>query len=264
MSTGIYKKTEEHKMKISVAMKGKKFSEEHRRKIGKTIKKQWKEGKRRPVMLGKHHSDETKTKMRKARLERKKQLGYINSSETKKKMSKVQKRRFKNNPMSEKTKKKLSTALNGKKKAPFTEEHRERLSEALKGKPQPWNAGEKCHFWKGGVSGLSRRIKISFRYKKWREMIFQRDDWICQKCGRRGGLVLHPHHKRSFSSILEKNNIKTLEDALSCEELWDINNGIALCNDCHKKTETYGWNNYNKMFKQEYQERKEYKIPAQV
>lgn len=33
-----------------------------------------------------------------------------------------------------------------------TREHKRKISETLKGKPQPWNAGDKCHFWRGGVS----------------------------------------------------------------------------------------------------------------
>lgn len=240
MPTGVYKRTK------PPWNKGRRLPEEHRRKISKAMRRQWKEGKRESSMLGKHHSKETKKKMRKARLKRKKQLGYINSPETRKRISEVQRGK----KISEETKRKLSIALKGKKKPPFTEEHRRKLSEALKGKLQPWHAGNKCYFWKGGVSELSKRIKTSFKYKKWRETIFQRDDWVCQKCGRKGGITLHPHHKRSFTSILEENNIKTLEDALSCKELWDINNGITLCDSCHKETETYGWNSYNKMFKQ--------------
>jgi len=78
-------------------------------------------------------------------------------------------------------------------------------------------------------------------------LIFQRDNWICQKCRKRGGITLHPHHKKSLATILEENNIKTLEGALNCKELWDVNNGITICRKCHKETETYGWNRYNKM-----------------
>lgn len=40
---------------------------------------------------GRHHSEKTKEKLRKARLERKKLLGYINSPETRKRISDVQK-----------------------------------------------------------------------------------------------------------------------------------------------------------------------------
>jgi len=180
-------------------------------------------------------------------------------------LSKAQKERFRNNPVSEGTKRKLSEILKGKKKPPFTIEHRKKISEAGK-IPRPWVRGEKSHFWKGGVAELSKRIKSSFKYGKWRETVFQRDNWTCQKCGKRGGTILHPHHKKSLTSILEENNIKTLKDALDCEELWDVNNGITLCINCHKKTETYGWNKYNERFlkKQEFKERKEFKVPVKI
>ena len=216
-------------------------------------------------MLGRHHSEETKKKMSKMRLERKKRLGYINSTEVRKKMSEAQRRRFKNNPMSDETKRKMSEALKGKKKPPFTEEHKRKISEGGK-IPRPWMRGENSPRWKGGASNLSKRIKNSFKYKKWREAIFQRDNWTCQQCGKRGGIILHPHHRRSFASILEENNIKTLEDALNCEVLWNINDGITLCRNCHKKTNTYGWNRYNDMFKEKHElkQEREFKLPKTV
>lgn len=58
-------------------------------------------------MLGKCHSEKTKKKMRKARLERKKLLGYINSPETRKRISEAQKGK----KLSAETKRKLSKTL---------------------------------------------------------------------------------------------------------------------------------------------------------
>lgn len=37
-----------------------------------------------------------------------------------------------------------------------------------------------------------------------------------------------------YNFILEKNNIKNIENASLCKELWDINNGIVFCIDCHR------------------------------
>jgi hypothetical protein len=42
-----------------------------------------------------------------------------------------------------------------------------------------------------------------------------------------------------FSEILKEYNVKTLDDAHKCKELWDINNGRTLCINCHKLTDTY-------------------------
>ena len=39
-------------------------------------------------------------------------------------------------------------------------------------------------------------------------------------------------------SNLPKN--QRLEQALNYEELWNINNGETLCENCHKETDTYG------------------------
>jgi len=265
MPPGVYERTEKIRRSISQALKGKKFSEEHKRKlrgrtpwikgkhlseeskrkISEAIKRQWEEGKRQPSMLGKFHTKETKNKMSKSRLERKKRLGYINSLKTRKKISKA----LKGRRLSEEIKRKMSEALKGKKKLPFTKEHKKKISESGK-MPRPWMRGENSPHWKGGVSELSKRIKTSFKYKEWRETIFQRDNWTCRKCGKRGGVIIHPHHKKSLTTILEENNIKTLEDVLECKELWDINNGITLCRKCHKETDTYGWNRYNEILKE--------------
>lgn len=42
-----------------------------------------------------------------------------------------------------------------------------------------------------------------------------------------------------MATIIRENNIMTLTDAVKCEELWNINNGITLCKECHKKTDSY-------------------------
>lgn len=95
--------------------------------------------------------------------------------------------------------------------------------------------GEKSYSWKGGVSKVSRTIRRSFEYRQWRSDVFTRDDFTCQDCGMRG-VYIEAHHVKMFSIILEEYNIKTMEDALCCEELWNINNGSTLCRKCHDKT----------------------------
>lgn len=64
---------------------------------------------------------------------------------------------------------------------------------------------------------------------------FERDNYTCQKCGKIGG-KLNAHHKKLFSQILKDNNICNTGDAFNCDELWDIDNGITLCEvGCHNK-----------------------------
>jgi len=106
----------------------------------------------------------------------------------------------------------------------------------------PWNKGIKCpQFsgdkhpnWQGGRTSLTIKIRGSFEYRQWRSDIFMRDNFVCQECGQISG-NLNAHHIRPFSSIIQYYEITTIEEALNCEALWNINNGITLCEKCHKK-----------------------------
>jgi 5-methylcytosine-specific restriction endonuclease McrA len=97
--------------------------------------------------------------------------------------------------------------------------------------------GEKSSHWKGGITALRKRIKQCFRYRQWRSDVYTKDNWTCQKCGRKVREI-EAHHIIPFEKILKEYNIKTLEDALKCEKLWDINNGITFCFDCHEEKHT--------------------------
>jgi len=71
--------------------------------------------------------------------------------------------------------------------------------------------------WKGGISSENRRIRNSADFKYWREAVFKRDKWTCQKCGRKRRL--HPHHIKAF--------------ALYPELRFAVDNGITYCETCH-------------------------------
>lgn len=86
---------------------------------------------------------------------------------------------------------------------------------------------------------LDKLIRHSVHYKLWRETIFERDNFTCQKCGIRGG-VLRVDHIKPFALILFQNNIKTFDEATACDELWNVKNGRTLCHNCHLTTKTYG------------------------
>lgn len=121
----------------------------------------------------------------------------------------------------------------------------------------PWNKGKKCPdiskrqmgdknpSWKGGTTPLRNKIYCSLQYDEWRKEIFNRDRYVCQLCGAKNK-KMHVDHIFPFFLILEKNKIKTFDEALSCEILWDTSNGRTLCIPCHKKTPTYGNSLYNK------------------
>lgn len=97
---------------------------------------------------------------------------------------------------------------------------------------------EKNPFWKGGITPLRVRISQLPQYIIWRKQIFERDNFTCQHCNQFGG-ELQVHHVKPLSKIIHEHHIKTVIDALNCSELWDLNNGLTLCLDCHKQTDTY-------------------------
>ena len=75
--------------------------------------------------------------------------------------------------------------------------------------------------WKGGITSENRRFRSKIEWKKWREAVFARDNFICKECGMKN-CFLEPHHIIPIRS--DKNNV------------YNINNGITLCRPCHKKT----------------------------
>ena len=108
------------------------------------------------------------------------------------------------------------------------------LSESHKG----LQMGEGNPSWKGGITPLYKQIRTCQKYDSWRLSIFERDNFICQmpSCGHSEKFLV-AHHIVKFQKIVRNNNIKTLEGALHCEELWNADNGITLCKKCHKKND---------------------------
>lgn len=84
----------------------------------------------------------------------------------------------------------------------------------LKGK----TSGEKHYNWKGGVSKENTLLRQSSDYKNWRSNVYNRDEYTCQCCGKKG-VNLNAHHIKNFSNNKSKR--------------YDIENGITLCVGCH-------------------------------
>ncbi|MEK6881574.1 MAG: hypothetical protein AABY22_18270 [Nanoarchaeota archaeon] len=125
-----------------------------------------------------------------------------------------------------------------------TSEGRNNISKALKGR-KVWNEGLKGYKsgsenanWKGGITPLNEKIRALDEYKNWRTAVFERDNFTCQKCGKKGK-NLEAHHKISFIELLRKYKIKNINDAYNCKELWNINNGITYCILCHSEVDKY-------------------------
>jgi len=72
--------------------------------------------------------------------------------------------------------------------------------------------------WTNFVSEDDDRRYNSIEYKDWRNSVFQRDNYTCQMCGVIGE-KLNAHHIYKVS--------------IYPELVFEINNGITLCYDCH-------------------------------
>jgi hypothetical protein len=107
----------------------------------------------------------------------------------------------------EETKKKMSLAHKGNTYG---------LKNLKKGK-EHWN-------WKGGISPLNHSLRTSAMFKIWRNAVFLRDNFTCQNpnceyCHNQIGIMLHPHHIKSFAEFPELRFI--------------ISNGVTYCKEYH-------------------------------
>ena len=206
--------SKETRLKMSLAHRGKKLSEEHKKKISKAHTGK----KRAPFSVEwrrKMSAWQTGIKRKPLSKEHKQKVGDANRGRV----------------PSKETRKKISIANTGKK---FTLEHRLKLSRA--------QSGEKGSNWKGGISNVNNVIRRSIEFCLWREAVFIRDDWTCQKTGVRGK-KLHPHHIKNFSQYPELR--------------FAIDNGITLSDKAHREFhKKYGKQNNTIKQLEEYIERK--------
>jgi 5-methylcytosine-specific restriction endonuclease McrA len=83
----------------------------------------------------------------------------------------------------------------------------------------------------------ARIIRQLPAYKQWRETILERDNKTCQECGIRGSkrVRLHAHHILPFSEVLAECRPINISEAHTYSALWDTDNGLALCETCHRE-----------------------------
>lgn len=87
---------------------------------------------------------------------------------------------------------------------------RERVSQMM--------TGADNHRWRGGVSSLRVRLANTPEYKAWRKAVFERDDYTCQQCRRRGVRLQADH----IVPVAERPDLILV-----------VTNGQTLCRPCH-------------------------------
>lgn len=89
-----------------------------------------------------------------------------------------------------------------------------------KGKKRLGMVGDKNHAWKGGITPENVKIRHSIEYKLFRDSVFARDGYICQKYGIKG-VKFNAHHIQNFAKYPELR--------------FAIDNGVTLSDKAHKE-----------------------------
>ena len=88
------------------------------------------------------------------------------------------------------------------------------------------------HNWKGGSARLNSSIRRMTENRRWMDAVVRRDAQ-CATCG--ATVDLKAHHIKPLAEIVTANGITTREQARKCAALWDLTNGVTLCERCHCK-----------------------------
>ena len=79
-------------------------------------------------------------------------------------------------------------------------------------------SGENSYMWNPNLTDKEREDNRDFpEYKQWRNSVFERDNYTCQCCSKKGSM--HAHHKDGYHWCEERRT--------------DVNNGVTLCEACH-------------------------------
>jgi len=93
--------------------------------------------------------------------------------------------------------------------------------------------GDKHPSWRGGRKRLSEAIRNLIEGKAWTRGVFERDGFKCTNCYNVGNI--HAHHIIGVYQLMTDYDIKSTEEAKQCKALYDLNNGVTLCRDCHEE-----------------------------
>ena len=174
---------------------------------------------------GKKHTAETRKKQSEAKKKnpvrywlgkKRPNMEWLKNPEVGRKISKARM----GHSVSKEARQKISKVQKGKHHSPRTEFKKGQRSVNF-GKKRPERTGVNNPNWKGGKVSENLKIRHSVEMKLWRIAVFERDNYTCVFCFKRGG-ELNADHIKPF--------------ALFPELRFAIDNGRTLCVPCHRTT----------------------------
>ena len=136
----------------------------------------------------------------------------------------------------------------------LTKEHKRKISQNNArywlGKKRPhmtgnknWNYGKfgssHTRYTANKLSPLRKVIRNSEKYRQYKRAVLKRNKFICVMCKREKVYLELDHYPKGFSELLKENNISNIEEAINCENLWNMDNGRSLCQPCHETTKSF-------------------------
>lgn len=140
----------------------------------------------------------------------------------------------------------VNTWMRGRKLSKKTRERMSRNNAKYwQDKKRPKMTGRLHPNWKEvKIEPLQEAIRGSFKYQTWRKNILKRDGSKCLLCENNKELHVD-HYPKTFLQLIMINRIENFNEAIGCEDLWELDAGRTLCSICHRKTNTWGkkvWN----------------------
>jgi len=101
-------------------------------------------------------------------------------------------------------------------------------------KYKKWYCSKKCLIKDGSnpITAPYKNLSNTGRWKSWRKKVLRRDNFKCRMCNSKNHLEIH--HIKSVKQCILDDDI---------DYIFDIENGVALCRNCHLLTDSWGYKN---------------------
>ena len=96
------------------------------------------------------------------------------------------------------------------------------------------HSGNRSYNWKGGITPLYKHIRGHRKYKEWCKEVLKKYKYTDVFTNTTGGII-SCHHIIPVNILIKMYNLCTIEQALECSLIWDVNNGVAIKKLAHDK-----------------------------